>query len=107
MKTRGVLAVCAVLVCLGATPVKAQDIATIMCQNYVQGLGSVFMTMRQNGYPISMAENQIYDSNIDDSRMRIYLKKLAKQVYQNPAAAQQAIRNGAAVKECVTDTRGY
>ena len=89
------------------TKLNAQDIATTLCESYVPAVGQIASSMRSAGAPISMAENQIYSMNINDSRMRIFLKGLVGEMYREPEKTTKLIQSGDVVKRCVAATRGY
>ncbi len=95
------------LVALHIEHVQANSLAEAMCQTYVPAVGGTFLNMRRSDIPIGIAEKQIYDMNIDDSNMRIFLRKLVQATYQNPDGVEKAIQDGRILKACIRDVRGY
>ncbi len=88
------------------SPAKA-DMSEVLCESYINAISSTAYMLRSGGYPIGEATNQIHDLGIEDSNMRIFLKKLVNSIYRDPEATMKMVENKDALKICIKDARGY
>ena len=85
----------------------AQDMVTILCDNYINAISGTAFMFREQGYPIGMATEQVYNMGIDDLNMIIFLVEYVNTIYKDPMGTKGALRLGMITKRCVKATRGY
>ena len=96
-----------VLITLNVGISYSQDMVTVLCDSYINAISSTAFMFRENGYPISMATDQIYSMNVDDSNMRVFLRKYVNTIFKDPIGAKKMLKDGTVLKMCVKETRGY
>ena len=96
-----------VLISLNIGICYSQDMVTVLCDSYINAISNTAFMFRENGYPISMATDQIYSMGIDDSNMRRFLHKYVNTIFKDPTGAKNMLKNGTVLKMCVKETRGY
>ena len=87
-------------------PSYAQSVSHAICSNYEGIMGSTILSWRQSGQiPISAAEG-VWSSE-DDDRTRIFLKRVTREIYKDPARGQAYLSSKKFFNECVLTHRGY
>jgi hypothetical protein len=90
----------------GSTAFAQNSISDAICQSNAQIMQSVIIPWRQSGQiPIGSAE-ETWNSE-SDVRLRIFLKRITRQIYANPQAGQKYIQSGQFQADCVKTHRGY
>ena len=76
----------------------AQSLAHTICDLHNRTMELVILAGRELR-PIEAAENMWNKEN--DVRLRVFLKKVVREIYKNPQAGQQYLRSGKFKSDCV------
>jgi hypothetical protein len=80
-------------------------ISDTICEMYEGMMSNVVLSYRQQGLPVSIAEST-FDSE-EDIRTRVFLKRVAREIYANPEKGREYITSGQFRQACVTTHRGF
>jgi len=98
---------CLAIIFLSNTSALADGISASLCKNYIPAVWAISKPMRDLGIPIATAEEHVYKMGIEDKNIRLYLRSLIQDVYNNPDATQRYIETGHAVEDCVKQSREF
>ena len=87
--------------------VNAQNsMSDMICQSNAQLMESVIIPWRLSGQFTANDAESTWNSE-SDVRVRVFLKRVTREIFQNPQAGQSYIQSGKFLADCVKVHRGY
>ena len=80
-------------------------ISDAICENWKSILVGQTLEFRNIGIPVGQAVDTVNSES--DTNTRIFLKKVVRQIYADPAQGKSYLESGRFQKECVSIHRGY